>query len=136
MNPAPATAAAGVSPLEAVQLLRSAGAALLTQAALHAELARVEWEEEKRRLLKMLVMTLLGFACLLCSMLFAGALVLAAAWETAHRLPVIAVLMLAYTVGVVMAWGRFQACAAMGREAFTASREELAADAALLKSHL
>src|SRR5579862_5156150 len=77
-----------IDAIGAIRLLQSAGGALLDQLILHGELARVEWVEEKNRLLQMLVGAILGFACLLCIMLSAGGLLLALCWETAYRIPV------------------------------------------------
>lgn len=124
------------TPLDVVRLLRSGGGALLAQALLHGQLARIEWQEEKKRLLRMLAITLLGFACLLCVLLFAGGFMLAVAWDTAWRLPVFAGLVLLYGAATALAWRRFQRLAALGDRAFAGLREELAADAALLRSNL
>lgn len=130
------SAAPGVSPLDALRILSSAGGALFDQALLHGQLAQVELEQEKNRLLKMVWISLLGFACLLCVMLFTGALVLAATWETAYRLPAVSGLVLVYGVATAIAWNRLKAVSALGGRTFAASREELAADAALLKRNL
>jgi len=135
-GPSPATESAGASPLDVVRLLRFAGSALLVQAHLHGQLARIEWEEEKNRLLKMLTVTLLGFACLLCVMLFAGGLVVATTWETAYRIHTVVFLVISYSIGTACAWRRFQVLSAQGGQIFAASREELTADAALLKTGL
>lgn len=124
----------GIDPLDAVRILRSAGGALFDQARLHSQLAGVEWEEEKQRLLKMLAAALLGFACLLGALLFAGGLVLAATWETAYRVPTLAALVILFSCGAFAAWHRFQAWSALAHRSFAASREELAADAALLRA--
>ncbi|MBC7984888.1 MAG: phage holin family protein [Candidatus Obscuribacterales bacterium] len=125
-----------INPLNAIRILRSAGQALFTQAALHGQLARVEWAEEKTRLLKMLVAALLGFTFSLCVMLFTGALVLAFTWETAYRVPAAVALVIIYAVGLAIAWYRFQALSARSSRAFAATREELAEDFALLRSKL
>lgn len=127
---------AGFDPLDALRILRSAGGALYTQTLLHGELARIELEEEKGRLLRMLLAALLGFACLLCLMLFAGALALAATWETAYRLHAVTCLVLLYGLGTAAAWRRFQVLSMQSDRSFAASREELAEDAALLKENL
>lgn len=138
MNPvlAPTRESDGFNPLDAIRLLRTAGGAMFDQAVLHGRLARIEMEEEKHRLTRLLVIVLLGFACLLCVMLFAGGTVLAAAWDTGYRMHVAIGLILLNAVGVVIAWRRFQAWSALSGNVFAASREELAADAALLKSSL
>lgn len=133
---APEQVAGAIHPLDAYRMLRTAGGTILSQAALHGQLAWVEWEEEKNRLLKMLVVTLLGFACLLCVMLAAGALVLACSWETGYRIAAMTILLLLYGAGTALAWRRFQALAALGAHSFAGTREELAVDLALLRSHL
>lgn len=130
------SASPGIHTLDAVRMLRSAGEALSVQALLHGQLAQVEWEEEKVRLLKIVIATMLGFACLLCVLLLAGALLLAATWGTAYRLPAAASLLLVYGSGVAIAWRRVQDLAALRHQGFAASREELLADAALLKASL
>lgn len=124
------------SVLDIVRILRSAGGPLFTQTALHAQLARVEWAEERSRLLRMLLVALLGFACLLCALLFAGTLVLALSWDTSFRIPALMTLILLFAVGVRLAWQRLQLLAAQGERAFAATREEIAADIALLRSKL
>lgn len=138
MAAAPSVAAepSTTTPLDVVRLLRSAGGALLVQALLHGQLARIEWQEEKQRLLQLLAVTLLGFACLLCVLLFAGGLLVAATWDTAGRLPALAGLVLLFGAALALAWRRFQRLAALGEHAFAGLRQELAADAALLRSNL
>jgi len=126
----------GATPLDVIRLLRSGGGAMLAQAQLHGQLAHLEWQEEKKRLLRMVAIILLGFACLLCALLAAGALALLAAWDTAYRLPTVAGLVLLSGAGTAIAWQRLKRVAALGDQAFAGSRAELAADAALLKSRL
>ena len=128
------TIPAAPTPLDAVRILRVAGGALAGQALLHAELAGLEWQEEKNRLLGMLALALLGFACLLCTLLFAGGLVLTVAWETDYRIPTLAALAVLFGGSTVAAWRLFQAQAALSNQSFAASRRELAADAAVLKA--
>lgn len=128
--------ASAVGPLEAVRILRSAAGALLSQASVHGQLLRLEWAEEKNRLLRMLVAVLLGFACLLCTLLFLGALVLAGFWETPYRMLAVISLVAVYGTATALAWRRFQSQSALSDQSFAASREELAADLALLRSQL
>jgi uncharacterized membrane protein YqjE len=125
-----------INPLDAIRLLRSAGAALCNQAALHGQLARVGWAGEKNRLLSMLVAGLLGFASLLCAMLIVAALVLALCWDTVYRVPAAIALIAVYGLGSGFAWHRLGTLSARSGEAFAATREEFAADLALLKSRL
>jgi uncharacterized membrane protein YqjE len=122
--------------LGAIHLLRSSGKALFAQLVLHGELARVEWAEEKSRLTKMLVAGLLCFAGLLCVMLFGGITVLTLSWETAYRIPATVALLVVYASATAFAWRRLQMLSALGDQSFAATREELAADLAMLKSKL
>ena len=136
MTPPPAGAGESrhLDPLDVLRILQSAGGALFVQMLLHGQLAAIEWEQEKGRLLKMLLILLLGFACLICAMLFTGALVLATAWETAYRIPAIGGLVVVAALGVAATWRRFRVLSATGGKVFAASLKEFAADAALLKA--
>lgn len=119
--------------MDALRLLFSAGGPLLTQAGLHGQLARLEWAEEKSRLQRMLIITLLGFASLLSSMIFIGILVIATTWDTVYRLPAIIAVVAMYGLATGFAWRRLRSLSALGIEAFAATREEFAADMALLR---
>jgi uncharacterized membrane protein YqjE len=125
-----------ITPLDVVRILRSAGSALATQAGLHGRLARVEWEAEKKRIASLLVAALIAFIGVLCALLTAGALVLAYSWDTPYRAPAAIGLILFYAACAGFAWWRFRALSARSREAFAGTREELAADLALIRSHL
>lgn len=125
-----------VNPLDVVRLLRSAGAALVAQASLHGQLACVEWAEEKARLKNMLLLALTGFAFLLCFLLFAGVLVVALTWDTPYRVAGILAVTSVHAGAAFLAWKKFNALSALGSRAFAATREEIAADIALIKSKL
>ena|SRR5579872_2991338 len=125
-----------MNPLDAIRVLRPAGGALLDQAILHGELARVEWAQEKERLLKMLASTLVGGMCLLCTLLFAGALALALCWGTVYRIPAASALTGLYALGPVVSWRRFRVLSALSGQSFAATRAELTADMMLLRSRL
>jgi uncharacterized membrane protein YqjE len=131
-----AAESAAIHPLDAIRLLRSAGKTLFAQASLHAQLAHVEWEEEKSRLLKMLLAILLGFAGTLCVMVFIGVLVIAYSWETSYRIPASIALIAIYALGIVIAWRRLQSLSELSGQAFAATRAELAMDIAMIRSKL
>ena len=78
--PAGSPAQANINLFAALRILRSAGSALFAQAALHEQLARVEWAEEKSRLLQMLVAILLGFIFLMCGLIVISGALLIALW--------------------------------------------------------
>ncbi len=125
-----------IDPLKVLRLLRSAGGALCSQAGLYGQLARVEWAEEKSRLLKMAVLVITAIACGLCVMLFAGILVLTLSWDTQYRVHAVLAVIAAYALGVMIAWYRLQSLSVLGEQSFAATREEMAADIALVKSKL
>lgn len=128
-------AAVAIDPLYVLRVLLSAGGPLLTQVALHWQLARVEWAEQKIRFLKMVMATLLGFTSLLCAMIFVGGLIIASSWDTAYRIPGLLALVAIYALVTALAWRRFRTLSAESSEAFAATREELAADLALLRGN-
>jgi uncharacterized membrane protein YqjE len=125
-----------INPLDVVRILRSAGSVLLTQAGLHGQLVRLELAAEKDRIVKVLVAAVISFVAALCALLTAGALVLAFAWDTPYRVPAAIGVIVFYAVCSGLAWLRFRALSARGREAFAGTREELAADLAMIKSRL
>lgn len=122
--------------LETIRLLRLASPALLDQLAMYAQLARIEWMEEKRRLLQLWLAGLAGFACLLCVLILTGALVVTLTWDGPWRLPSVLFLLGFYLAGLAFAWHRLTALSARSGQAFAAVREELTADIELLRSRL
>ncbi len=134
--PAAEQAADGLSLFALLRLLRSAGRALFAQAALHGQLAWLEWAEEKQRLLHILLTTLFGFACLLCLMLLGNALVLALSWATAYRIHALLGLLCLHGLAGAIAWRHLHRLLRKSRTSFAATRTELAADIALIKSTL
>lgn len=135
-DPPPSADSNKFNPLDVVRLMRSAGSAIFAQASLHSQLARVEWAEEKTRLMNMAVAALSGFVFLLCFMIFIGVLVIAFTWETQFRIAGISIMTAIYAAGAFFAWQRFNTLAALSGQAFAATREEIAADIALIKSRL
>ncbi len=135
-EPANAVEAVSISTAGLVRIVRAAGGALLLQVGLHGQLLRVEWAQEKSRLLKLIMATLLGVVCLLGLLATLGVLVLAIFWDTPYRIPAALALVALYGVGLAIAWRRFTAQAALGGNSFAALRSELAADLELLRSQL
>jgi len=125
-----------INPLDALRVLRSAGNTLGAQAGLYTELAKIEWAQEKARLARLLVVAAVAFICLFGAVLFAGILILALVWDTEYRIITIAGLLIAYLLGIAIAVWRLKVLTAKGQHAFAATRRELAADIALIKSQL
>ena len=126
----------GLSLFALLRLLRSAGRAVFAQAALHGQLVWLEWAEEKQRLLHILLTTLFGFACLLCIMLLGNALVLALSWATAYRIHALLGLLCLHGLAGAIAWRHLHNLLGKSSASFAATRTELAADIALIKSTL
>src|SRR5687768_12253516 len=131
-----ATPDTSISPLDVVRVLRSAGPALFTQAGLHGDLIRVEWAAGKERLVRLVAAAFIALVAVLCVLLTVGALVLAFSWDTPYRAAVAAGLVIVYAAIAAIAWQRFKVHTSRGGEAFAATREELAEDMAVIRSHL
>jgi uncharacterized membrane protein YqjE len=137
--PEPATlisALADINPLDAIRKLRSAGSALSAQLALHGQLFKVEWAEEKIRLSKMLGAALLGLIFFLCANIAIGVLLATLGWQAGYLLPVVIALIVVYAAGTWLAWRKWQALSALSVHAFATLHAELAADVAVIRSKL
>lgn len=125
-----------INPIDAIRILRPVSGVLFSRMALYAQLVGIEWAEQKARLSSMLAFTLLGLSSLLCVMLFAGALVMTLSWDTAYRIQAIVAVIIFYGASASIAWYRFKSLASLSDQAFAATREEFAADIALIKGKL
>lgn len=122
--------------LSALRTVRSAGGALCTQATLYGKLLRIEWLEEKNRLIKMTLLGLMAFACTLCAILFLGILIVVLSWETNYRILALTSLTVLYSIGTAIAWYYLRKLSTANKQSFAATREELLTDMALIKSRL
>lgn len=130
------TGAPSLNAMAALRLLRSATGAVLAQANLHLRLAGIEWAQEKRRLAWLLVALLFGMACILCVLLLGGTVLLLAFWDTAHRSSAIIALAVTYGFGALLAGWLIGVLSRRSSQAFAATREEIAADIAMIRSKL
>lgn len=119
--------------LRLLRLWRVAGPELLEQAELHGQLASLEWAEEKRRLLLLVLFAGLAFVCLLNLSLVLSALLLALSWATPYQWPAVVSLIAVHGVLLLVACRRLQMLLGRGAQAFAATREELAAGFAALR---
>lgn len=124
------------NPLGALRLLRSAGGALFAQAALHSQLARVEWAEEKIRLTRMAIAAVVALVSTICLLLLGSFVVLALSWNTPFQIHVIVGVLVVYLVAILLSIRALMQQIALGALSFAATREEIAADLALLKAKL
>jgi uncharacterized membrane protein YqjE len=127
---------ASISTAQLLRIVHTAGGALLLQTGLYGQLLRLEWAQEKARLLKLVMATLLGCVCLLGLLAALGTLLLAVYWDTPYRIRAVSALVIACGLGVALAWRSFRTQSALGSGRFAASRSELAADLKLLRSQL
>lgn len=124
------------NPLGALRLLRSAGGALFAQAALHSQLARVEWAEEKIRLTRIAIAAIVALVSTICLLLLGSFVVLALSWNTPFQIHVIVGVLVVYVVAILLSIRALMQQIALGALSFAATREEIAADLALLKAKL
>jgi len=122
--------------LEIIRRLRASAALVLMQLELHGRLAGIEWQQEKNRLQQLLIFGLLGLVFLSCCLFCAGLLVIALGWPTEYRLQTMAAVVVFYAIGGVICYFRCKHYAALGAESFAATRAEIAADIALIRSQL
>lgn len=128
--------AGALGPLQWIKIFRSAASDLSAQVSLHAQLAQVEWAEEKQRLYKMAVVGVLGFIFCLCFLLCISALVVVLSWNTPFRIHAMLGVSLVHLGGLVWAGVCLKKLVALSSKRFAATRAELASDLALLKSAL
>jgi uncharacterized membrane protein YqjE len=124
------------NPLSTIALLRSAGGAIVAQASLHAQLARVEWAEEKARITRLLIAGMVCAVSALCLLISVGMFALALSWGTPFALPVMAAVLLFYLSLCGLAALVLKRQVALGALSFATTRQEIAADLALLRAKL
>jgi uncharacterized membrane protein YqjE len=124
------------SPLGAIALLRSAGSALAAQASLHAQLAKVEWAEEKLRITQIAIAGLVGFMSVQCLLMSVGLIALMLSWRTPYEIPVMVTVSLGYLILCALAVYVLRRLGASSATSFAATRQEIAADLAMLRATL
>lgn len=122
--------------MEIIKRLRSMAKIAITRLELHGQLISVEWAEERQRLQQLLVISLLGFILLICALLFVGIFAIALSWATDYRIHVIGAMFALYILGFCLCVYKFSALIGRSSASFAASREEVAADLALIRSQL
>lgn len=120
--------------LDWIRVVGQARHSLLEHGLLHGELVGVEMEQEKLRLVRVLLFAIAGLSALTCTLLWIGVLVLATTWDTTYRIPAVVAMGLVYGGATFAIWRRLRSAASATGQGFVASFEELAADAALLRT--
>lgn len=122
--------------MEIIQRLQASAKLVLMQLELHGRLANIEWQQEKKRLQQWALYGVFSIVFVFCALFFAGFVVLALSWATPYRWQAITALVIFYGAGALFCYLRCQYYAAQGASAFAATRAELAADIALIRSQL
>ncbi len=134
--PPRSTASGAMAAIEVLRLLGSASEALFAQAGLHAQLARMEWQQEKRRLATMVAWAMFAMLCVGCTLLALGALALIIGWDSGYRIHIAVTVGVAYLLLASIAGLQIKRLSSAGEHAFAATRAELASDLAMLRSRL
>jgi uncharacterized membrane protein YqjE len=116
--------------------LRRAARSIADQATLHGELFWVEWQVERSRLLKVVIVWLVSLILASFTLIFASISALAAAWNTPYRVHVGLGLAAFYFAGFIVTRFYLGALGKQGETSFVASRGQLAEEAEFLKSLL
>lgn len=111
-----------------VERLRRGVALGAEVAADRVALARLEWEDEKRRLARLLVALLSAVWLGGLAVSFLGVLVIIAAWDTAWRIPAAAGVALFLCLALALVVLQVQRLMQQGDQSFALLKRELAAD--------
>ncbi|MEJ2800392.1 putative membrane protein YqjE [Comamonas sp. BIGb0124] len=99
-------------------------------------LARIEWAEEKRRMLKLVLLTIAALALTIVALVVLSFAVMASYWDTPHRATAVWVVAGIWLVGWAAALYTLISTARASGQAFQGTRDELARDWATLKEKL
>lgn len=117
-----------LSILQLLGSLRSSGPALREHITLMLELARIEWQQERRRFLGLIVAGVMLLFCCMSLMAFSAAVILALLWDTPYRVLAIGIILLLFASGGLAAWFKLRQLIQLGAKSFGATRKELARD--------
>lgn len=121
----------GIHPLEWLRFVQASLPTLLDHVRLTLELADLEWQQEKKRLRRVMLMVALAVICGLFFLAVATAVIMLLTWYTPYRFVAIALLLLIYALGV--GWAILRLRRLSDSESFTATRAELERDMALFR---
>ena len=127
------SASTGFDPARWYWLLDKASPQLLSQLALHGKLLHLEWQQEKRRLIWLLIFSAMSFGFIVLALLFAGLAVLYLGQQNDKLVLMMWLLPLSFilmSLGCLVVVRQLQH---KGQAAFSASCQELITDIQLLK---
>jgi uncharacterized membrane protein YqjE len=115
---------------------RRAARSVADQAALHGELFWVEWQAERSRLLKVVVIWLVSLILASFTLIFASITAIIATWNTPYRIHVGIGLTVLYAIGFIVTRVSLKSLGKQGESSFVATREQLAEEAQFLRALL
>lgn len=107
--------------------------ALLAQGSLYTQLAWVEFTIEKHRLMRMLMLLLVGVSLLTSLIMSLTILLIMMSWHTQYREPILILIGVSYSVCFISLILGFNALSRKATQAFSDTREELAEDLDLIR---
>lgn len=127
------TECVGFDPARWLWVLDKAGPQLVTQLSLHGQLLYLEWQQEKRRLQRLMLCSVLSIGFGFLALLFAGFAVLYVNRNTEHFLAFIWALPALFSFVAISLFFITRRVGQKNQAAFSASRQEIMADIALLR---
>jgi len=121
----------GIHLLKWLRFVQTSLPTLLDHTRLTLELADLEWQQEKKRLRRIMLMIALAVISGMFFVAVVTAVIMLLTWYTPYRFVAIALLLLIYALGVGLAILRLRRLS--DSESFTATRAELARDMALFR---
>lgn len=119
--------------LQFLYALRSSAPILQEHVSLILQLVCIEWQQERRRLLGLIVAGTFVLFCAMSFMAFSTAIVLAALWNTPYCTLAICIVLAGYAAGSIAAWVKLRQLLRQGERSFGTTRDELARDLSRLK---
>jgi len=107
--------------------------ALLEQGSLYTQLAWVEFTNEKHRLMRMLILLLVGISLLTSLIVSMTILLIMTSWHTHYHVPILILIGIFYAVSFLSLLLGFNALSKKAAQAFSDTREELAEDIELIR---
>lgn len=126
----------GLSLFAMLRALRAAAPTILELFHIRAELARVEWEQEKMRLARMAVATGVAVLSTLLCLLFACIALIVGFWDSEYRTLVAVLIPVAFGIAAVGGYAVVRRQQRLAEHRFAGTREEWSKDLAWLKARI
>lgn len=124
------------SVMNVLRALNSVKNTVEAQSGLYSQLFQLEWEEQRRRYNRILLLLAIAFFSFGCFMVFAGVFFLVLIWDHELRNWYIGGMLCVYALVAIIAIMRIKSLQASWGRPFAAVRDELKADLDVIKSRL